>query len=244
MSNEILIEALRRAVMEPGPHRLFRSGKLDGLFPSRGGPQTEAAALALDKGYLEVVRSEVKGKTTIEWVQLAPPGVEFLHAHESPLPVLEELRQILQTNQESLPVWLAHMQQEIRALAVQLAEQAKSWTQRLEILGQRVEEALRRADAGRLPPGDGAAAWALDALGYLDRRQASGAKDACALPELFSALRQSHPELSIQDFHGGLRRLYDQRALKLLPFQGPSDQMPQPEFALLDGPAILYFVTR
>src|SRR5438067_12803103 len=35
---ELLLDALKAAIATPGEHRLFRSGKLAGLFPSRAGP--------------------------------------------------------------------------------------------------------------------------------------------------------------------------------------------------------------
>ena len=34
---EVLLEALKQALAEPGEQRLFRSGKLPGLFSSRSG---------------------------------------------------------------------------------------------------------------------------------------------------------------------------------------------------------------
>src|SRR5438309_354876 len=89
---------LWRSAREPGEQRLFRSGKLPGLFPGRGGPSAEAATRALHEGLLEVVRTEAKGKTSTEWVRLTPRGVDFLHDHESPARVLEELRQVLQAS--------------------------------------------------------------------------------------------------------------------------------------------------
>ena len=47
----------------------------------------------------------------------------------------------------------------------------------------------------------------------------------------------------MKDFHVGLRRLHDRGVLRLLPFEGP-DGPPEPEYALLDGPAMYYFAAR
>src|SRR5262245_30310945 len=117
-----LVQALKQALAEPGEQRLFRSGKLTGLFASRSGANGDAAALALRDGLLEVVRSEVRGKTTIEWVRPTPRGVNFVHEHESPQRVLEELRSVLQTTRASVPGWLAEMRQDLQAMAARLAE--------------------------------------------------------------------------------------------------------------------------
>src|SRR5947209_8067202 len=98
---QTLVEALGRAL--DGEHRLFRAGKLDGLFPGRTAASADAARLALGRGLLERSRLEIKGKTEIEWVRLTPRGVEFLHQHQSPLHALHELLAALRANPDAVP---------------------------------------------------------------------------------------------------------------------------------------------
>src|SRR5439155_25136611 len=74
---ETLLEALKQALAEGGEQRLYRSGKLPGLFAGRGGLNAEAAARAVRDGLLEVVRTESRGKVTTEWARLTPRGVAF-----------------------------------------------------------------------------------------------------------------------------------------------------------------------
>jgi hypothetical protein len=244
---EPLVAALKQALAEPGEQRLYRSGKLSGLFPGRTGASGEAAATALRDGLFELVRRETKGKAEVEWVKLTPKGVEYLHAHESPRAVLEELHATLQVTQAGVPAWLETMQSDLHALNAKLTEDAAKILHRLDALSRRVEEALRRADAAGPAVEDGvslAVPWAVDALAYLDRRRASGAAGDCPLPELFAALHDRHPGLSLTDYHLGLRRLSDYRALKLLPFVGGAGQLPEPEYALPDGAAFLYYAAR
>jgi hypothetical protein len=241
--HDALIEALRLAAAEPGEQRLYRSGKLPGLFASRSGAVGEAAAQAVRDGFVEVVRTEAKGKTTVEWVRIAPRGLAFLHEQESPLEVLRELRGLLQASQEALPGWLAEMRRALDAQAERLAEEARHWTRHLEALAIRVDEALARV-APPPPDGLGGVAWAGAALAYLDRRRASGAPGECSLPELFAALQADAADLSIPAFHDGLRRLGDRKAVRLLPYVGRFDDLPRPEFALVDGTELLYYVTR
>src|SRR5947199_10683398 len=90
-----VLQALKQALAEPGAQRLYRSGKLPGLFPTRTGANAAAAAQAVGDGLLEVVRMEEKGKLSVAWVRPTPAGVSFLHAHESPRAVLEELHAAL-----------------------------------------------------------------------------------------------------------------------------------------------------
>src|SRR5262245_43308831 len=111
-----LLDALKAALAEPGEQRLFRRGKLPGLFPTRSGANAAAADQAVRDGLLEVVRTEAKGTLTTEWVRLTPTGVSFLHAHESPRAVLEELHRSLQTSRAGVPLWLEGMQAELQAI--------------------------------------------------------------------------------------------------------------------------------
>src|SRR5947208_13587040 len=97
---ETLVDALKLALAEPGEQRLFKTGKLAGLFAGRSGVNAEAAAQALRDGLLEVVRTEAKGKTTTEWVRITPRAMEFLHQQESPVQALRELQAVLQMNRE------------------------------------------------------------------------------------------------------------------------------------------------
>jgi hypothetical protein len=244
---ETLLDALKQALTEPSEQRLYKSGKLAGLFAGRSGVSAEAAAWALQDGLLEVVRTEIKGKTVIEWVRLTPRAVEFLHEQESPVHALKDLHAILQITRLGIPLWLADMRRELQTLGTRLTEEAQRWTHRLETLSQQVEEALRRLDTAQPEVSDGAAAdapWAQDALAYLDRRKGSGAAGECPLPELFAALHERYADLSVTGFHDRLRRLQDRRALRLLPFTGPPHEIPEPEYALLDGVNLLYYAAR
>jgi len=247
-----LVEALRQALAEPSGQRLYKSGKLSGLFPSRHGVHGAAAEQALREGLLEIVRTETKGKTVIEWVRLTPHGVEFLHARESPLYALQELRSTLQLNQQAAPLWLMEMRNSLHALEERLAADARKWLERLDALARRVEETLRRLEqAAPLVPPEVAEAhpWAIDALNYLERRRlaagppANGVAGCCPLPELFAALVPQHPNLSVQLYHEGLRCLHERHLLQLQPAASLAD-LPQPEYALLDGAAVFYYVAR
>src|SRR5438067_861616 len=134
----VMLDALKQAV-GAGERRLFRAGKLDGLFPGRGGANGEAAAQALRDGLLETVRTEAKGKATIEWVRLTPRGMELVHDQESPVVALHELRDVLRQNQEGLPGWLGQLREQLQSVDARLTEEVQQMGQRLEALRQRVD---------------------------------------------------------------------------------------------------------
>jgi hypothetical protein len=242
---QIVIEALQQALAAPGEVRLYRSGKLGGLFPGRGGAGGDAAAQALRDGLLEVVRTETKGKASIEWVRLTPRGVEHLHEHQSPVRALHDVRETLRQNQDAVPPWLDEMRAGLKALDQRLTAEAEQWTRKLDALARRVEDVLRRIEeATPVLPKELTEqhAWAADAVSYLDRRKNGGAPRNCPLPELFAALARQHPALSVSAFHDGLRRLHDRRVLRLQPANVA--ELPQPEFALFDDGMVLYYAAR
>jgi hypothetical protein len=240
---EILLAALKQAMAEPGDQRLYKSGKLPGLFAGKTGVNAEAAERALRDGLLEVVVTEAKGKAPVEWVRITPKGVDFLLSEESPVRALDELRTVLQLTQDGVPGWVEEIRHNMTELSDRLTNEVQAIARRLEALGQRVAEAIRRVQSmtPKLPEGAaGVLPWAQDACDYLERRRQGGMPEPCPLPELFNHLRAHDAELSMRDFHSGLRRLYDRGVLRLLPFEG-TGELPEPEYALLDGPAVIYF---
>ena len=244
--NELLVETLSQALAVPGEHRLYRAGKLDGLFPGRAAACVEAAEFAQNEGLLERVRVETRGKTEIEWVRIAPKGVEFLHAHESPVRALHEMRAALRANQQAVPLWLDAMRSSLRDLETRLSADAERWLERLGAMDRRVSDTLRRLEAAApLVPAEVLEShpWAVDALNYLDRRACAGATDACSLPELFAAIANHHAGLSLSSFHEGMRGLHKRRAVLLVP-ANDSATMTRPEFAMLDAGGVFYLVRR
>jgi hypothetical protein len=243
---ETLLEALKRGLARPGEHRLYKSGKLDGLFPGRTGVGAEAAARALREGLIETARTETKGKTVIDWVRLTPKAVDFVHEHESPLRALEELRDELRATRERVPAWSREVRNRLAALGEQLAEDSTRMLQRVEALSARVEEALRRLElVGPHLPEDvtKAVPWAEEAVAYLERRRAGGAAQPCPLPELFSVLAGRGNGLTVSAFHDGLRRLHERRLVNLLSPAAAAGEMAQPEYALFDGGSVYYYLT-
>lgn len=241
---DLLLEALKTALADPREHRLFQSGKLPGLFRSRFGPPAEAALFAIKEGLFETVRTEAKGRLIVEWVRAGPKGVGFVHDHDSPKAVLSDLKHLIGETRGGIPVWMADVRTEIARLSTQFEQRTREMTARLDELARRVDAALRRietaprldAPVARLVP------WGEAALEYLDRRNSAGARGPCPLAELFHALEQ--PALTVPEFHDGLRRLHDNRAVRLLGNGTHPTLRTDPEYAMLVGPELCSFVSR
>ena len=240
---EVLMTALKAALAAPGECRLFRSGKLPGLFPSRAGEAAEAALQALKDGLLETVRAEARGKIVTEWVTATPKTAAFVHEHDSPKAALRELRDMLTATRSGVPAWLDEARAEVAQLSARFESHAAALLRRLDDLAERVDAAIRRSELQAPAVTDtlaGVVPWASWALECLDRRRAAGQGATCPLPELFVAVHSRYPDLALPAFHDGLRRLHDARALRLR----PAAEMPEPEHALLADGGLMYSAER
>lgn len=243
---ELLTEALRQGAGNPGEQRLYRAGKLPGLFAARTSVHTEAASVGVREGLIEIVRTETKGKAVVEWARITPKGVQFVLDRDSPVRAMEELQTLLRLNADGLPGWVEQLQTQLDELSRQFLGEVQGLKQRLEHMIERVQQALRRTDKYGTTPLDGAAgsvAWSGAAVDYLERRREGGIGEKCPLPELFGQIKRVDEQLTIHDFHHGLRRLHDRGALRLLSHEG-GDGPPEPEYALLDGPMVYWYAAR
>jgi hypothetical protein len=240
---ELLLDGIKAAIATPGEHRLFRFGRLAGLFPSRAGASAEAAYVAVRHGLLETVRTETRGKLVVEWVRATPKGVAFVHEHDSPKAVLRELKGVVQATREGVPAWMDAARAELAQLSARFDERASAMLERLNELSAKIEAALRRAEM-KVPslaePVSRMVPWAIDALEYLDQRTTGGGAGDCPLPELFHAVRVKWPVLMLSEFQDGIRRLYDVRAVRLM----PSQVMVEPEYAVVVEGKLMYAVGR
>ena len=246
-ATEVLLEALRRALTNSAEQPIFKTGNQAGLFVGKTGIHMEAAERAKRERLLEVIRTEMKGKSTVEWARIMPAGVDFLYEHESPLRVLSDLQDLLQSNRQGLPNWLGQMRDALHQISHRLSQDAQRWSEQLETLQNRVTHALQRLETREPNLSNGmlsAVPWVTDALSYLDRRALGDEAGSCTIRELFAALKPIHVGLSLASFHSGLRRLREGRIVRLLPSSNGAPSPAEPEYTLLDGGDLLYFVIR
>jgi DNA-binding PadR family transcriptional regulator len=236
----LILEALRVGTAQGGEVRLYRAGKLPGLFAARTSRHAEAAGAAVRDGLIEIVRTETKGKTVVEWARVTPKGTGYFVEHESPARALAELRELLHVNGAGVPGWVAELRDRLDAVSRQFLAEVEGVRQRLDQVSGRVTTAIERleqrhAPAAHLPD------WSAAALEYLGQRRHVVETVKCPLAELFAALRLRGAELSLKDFHLGLRRLHEDGAIKL-ETHDVDGAPPEPEYALLDGGTVYYYV--
>lgn len=230
-TTQLVLEALGRAAAEPAGVLLHGGKASRGLFAA-GAAGKLAARRSKDEGWLRVVRTETKGKTTHEVCALTEKGLAFLLSQVSPKQVLEDFVRSLDGR---------------RAEVGQLLDAARQMLSGLDGLRGTAEKVLQQVNRPAPAPaphaGNGAETWPAAALTHLRRWQESGAPDDCALPDLYRQARQAHPALTIGQFHDGLRRLHELQQIYLHPWTGPLYDLPEPPYALLVGHEIAYYAS-
>jgi hypothetical protein len=232
-SSQLILDALSRAVADPGGLPLHATKKAPGLFATTATGK-QAALRCQQDGLLSSLHVADPFKTSSGVFTITEKGLAFLLSQVSPKKVLEDLVQTLKAR---------------NAQVGELVAAAKQWQLGLDALQGTVAKVLQEMQkpggtcAGPAPSANGSDLWLTDVVAFLAQRQSSGATDDCSLPDLFRRAQQLSPKLSLGAFHDGLRRLHDQERIYLHPWTGPLYDLPEPACALLVGHEIAYYAS-
>ncbi len=237
-SQPLLLAALNRAVAEPGGLPLFASRTAAGLFANNTAGK-QAARHCREAGLVHVLRTETRGKSTLEICAITEKGLALLLAEANPRPILESFVAALDARRDQV---------------TGLLESARQSQAHLEAMRNHAEKVLQQVQQRPSVPTPGAFEkngiqgkhdHDPDAavINHLQRRQEAGTLGDCPLPELYRAVKPATPAGTIGQFHDVLRRLNDQCRLYLHPWTGPLYELPEPAFALLVGHEIAYYAS-
>ncbi|MCS7166235.1 MAG: hypothetical protein RMI91_01815 [Gemmatales bacterium] len=227
----LVLVALRRGLTASEGLPLFASGRQPGLFPRhRVGKQ--AAEFCLQRGWLEVVGEATALAKGQERYWPSEAGVRWLVEQGCARLVLEALSRQIGECERHWQTW---------------AEQIGQVQRQLEQLRRRVETALavlapEQQQPERFPIWQ-AEVWQHTLLRCLRHWQDTHPQEDCPLPELFRQVQARHPYLTVGAFQDGLRRGHAQGRILLHPWAGPIHEIPEPEFALLIGHALVYYAS-
>ncbi len=236
-SQQYILDALRRAVATPDGSPLFGSKNSPGLFANSAAAR-QAAQQCKDRGYLQVIRQECKGKSTNDICAITDLGIELLLDDANPKETLQSLVETLGERRQQMD---------------QLIGLARSSQQSFDTLRQTTEKVLQRLEERgttslsvptiRPPSPNGNGDLVKSLLDYLEQwRQANSLGD-CPLPDLYRAICLIQPSTSIGKFHDGLRKLNEEKQVYLHPWTGPLYEMPEPTIALMVGHEIAYYAS-
>ncbi|MBL8824275.1 MAG: hypothetical protein JNJ77_16940 [Planctomycetia bacterium] len=222
-----LLAGLTAAFASSSECLLISSRTQPGLFPATAVGKAAAKA-AQEAGWLNVVRSETKGKSLNTYVSLSQAGMEYLLTQNNPKPLLEAI----QTQLHQLESTHSELRKQLQNCQLQI-ETLRSKTEQLERLaGSTVtHEKVTMPD------------WESTISGYLMNRQVSRPAEDCPLTELYQHAKQQMPQLSVGTFHDGIRRLQARHEIDLQPWTGSLHELPQPELALMQGHSVAYYAS-
>ena len=246
-STRLIRDALSRAAAEPDGLALLASKSDPGLFPPTAFARA-AAERCKEEGYLNIIRTEAKGKVARDICVLTDKGRHFLVRQSNPREVLEDFVRVLESRSadvDALRDSVAKMQQSLQSIqsAVELLLPRLA-----ESHGPTSNGVHMNGSATLLAPPPPSVSMATDSL--IDEVKSklaewhtdAGASEDCPLPELYRQL-ETAGTTSIGQFHDGLRQLHDDRMIYLHPWTGPLYSLPEPAFALMVGHEIAYYAS-
>lgn len=233
----LMVEGLSRAATAPQGVPLFGQRKTPGLFARTAAAQT-AARRCLDTGYLQVVGVETKGKSAFDLCTITEKGVSFLLRQTSPQSVLESLSHAITAQGAASPQLVAEVQscQETYAtLEQQLGHLVTHLHQPAATNG-----AVPHLNGNGKPQAN--VDWRGFVVPFLREWESKRPHQDCPLPELYRHLCHHAPDLTIGQFHDGLRQMFAAGQVRLYPWTGPLHELPEPALALLVGHAVAFYV--
>lgn len=225
-STQLIVDALERAVADPSGLPLHGGKTEAGLF-NGSTLARQAAQRCMDKGYLQVVRTETRGRAVHEICTITDQGLSFLAGQVSPKQVLEDFLRSLDARQNQL---------------AELTAAARHIHASLDDLKTIAGKVLRHFEKPA-PAVDSSEASSGELIAFLSQWPTTAPSGDCPLPELYRFLRQSRPELTVGGFHDTLRRLHDLSQIYLHPWTGPLYDLPEPPIALLIGHEVAYYAS-
>src|SRR5262245_23659419 len=228
-SSQFVLDALSRAVADPAGLPLYAGKSAPGLFPATAAAR-QAAERCKGEELVRVVRTEARGKAVHEVCAITDKGLAYLLSQGDPRRLLEDLVRAVEAREGQL------------ADLVAAAHAAHASLDAVKTIAAKILRHLSQSANGT-PPADDPPPWESAALDHLTRRQAAGAAEDCPLPELYRAVREGHPNLTVGEFHDGLRRLHDGGRIYLHPWTGPLYDLPEPPYALLAGHEVAYYAS-
>jgi len=217
-------DALTELLADPAPRVLHGSRTLLGIF--KGGSQKEKAAAkwCLDNNWLEPTGASVgKGKSQKELYRLTSEGLKSILAHGDASKLLRRLQESV----EQLSVQVGDVVSALQASLPALKSAISQLGERLK--PPDLDELRRLASATALPesskqqrPAATSAGermdWGKEIVKMVSEQKQRNAFQRLTLTVIYQRLRASYPELTLGEFHDGLRRLQEQRRILLGPY--------------------------
>jgi hypothetical protein len=221
-SDDLILEALKRAAVNPGGLPLLGTRRAKGLFDTTKSDKI-AAQRASELGLIRPLSTESNGKPGAELFGMTEAGLNHLLNHTDPSRILVALIATLE-KYESQVAELAGGTRKLEASFRPLSELVKAVLTRMD--GGRVDKNCREG-----------------LLEHLSRWQLDRPTEDCPLPELYRMTCETCPAISLGQFHDALRMTNEAGWVYLHPWTGPLYELPEPAHALLSGHEVVYYAS-
>jgi hypothetical protein len=229
----LAIQALAPALADPTPKVLFGSGTTPGFF--KGAAQAVKAAARLCEE-----RRWVAG--TGEWVgkkqkyRITPEGVRAVLEHSETLALLRSLATAVGQQVTQVGMLVNGLQP--------LADVVGQLARRME--PPDVEQVLRKLQGAAVPQhrpaeSSGDQEWLPEVVHAVAQQRQRDRYQPLTLPQVFAAVRQKRPALSLGQFHDGLRLLREQGKIRLLPYTRALATIDDPRNAMFFDGEVMYY---
>jgi hypothetical protein len=238
---QLALQALSKVLADPVAKALYGSKDRPGVFQGTSQASKQGAQHCLSAGWLTATgQYEGKGKSRKELYRITEAGIRAVLDQSELATLLGDSVNYLERNVEQLA-----------SIATKVEETRQALRNQKEMVGK-LQARLRPPDLKGLlhnlqRPSGGAEVtnsqpldWLAAALEFLADYQRQNPYGHCPLPELFHRVGESRG-LTIGQFHDGLRRLVQERRIRLHPFTGAAYQLQEEQYALVAGQEIKYY---
>lgn len=243
------LEALACLIGDSSPRVMHGSKTVAGVFPGASAAYKAAAKVCLERDWLEPVgQTTGKGKNQSLY-RLSVAGLQAVLEQNDPGKLLHGLRdQVSQLQNRT-----AELTGFVRDKLVELSGQVGSLGSNMEQLTLVIEQAAKRVkpiDVMQMSQpapevqsnGAGDVGWHDEVIELVKEQKQQNSFQRLTLPQLFSMLRIKHPQLTLGQFHDGLRKLQDDRRIRLGPFTQALATIDDPRTALFLDREVKYYV--
>jgi hypothetical protein len=252
-----LLDALRQAI-DGAPHRLQGSAKEPGLFP---GGQTGAKLIhrARTEGLVQEVSSPeppTSGKSRAkpaEYVTLTERGRQLVLEQDRPAKLLAGLREQLDTQDTAIAAGIQEARTQLstfresvdqldRGLATRFSQYQQTVQTFRSILDRHCQHPVSVAPSVATKPGTPIPGWLDEVVPFIAAQKRIRSLDRPNLKRVYEHLRQTHPALTLGEFHDGMRTLHQQRRIRLDPYTQALATLQDPIHALYLDREVKYYV--
>jgi hypothetical protein len=224
---------------------LHGSAKSPGVFKGASAGDKTAAQFALEKGWLEKTGQTLgKGKSAKDLYRITPAGLQAVLARADPTSVLQKLQESLGSVEKTLAEALRPLESlsQLKSAVAQALERIKPID--LDAVTRKLAETRQpSAPAANLPDSRPTTnAWGEEVVRLAAEQKQRHAFQRLTLPQLYERLRATHPNLTLGEFHDGLRRLQDEKRIRLGPYTQALATLDDPRNALFLDREVKYYV--